>query len=152
MAHVRQQIRDHVAAILTPGAIYGDRVFKMRSYPLSEKIANAVCIYTTRATYQRETMAASPAGRIYRAQQTVVVEAFHSGPSTSVFDDIDALSAEIEQKVLDDPTFGGKVKDVILTSAEQDVNTDGGVAIASIALEFVVSYRFSPANPEVSIP
>jgi hypothetical protein len=151
MSHVRQQIRDALATILTGQGVWGSNVFKMRSYPLSEGRRAAVCIYTTRAEYQPSVISGMRAGQTYDVTLSAAIELFISSNSETVFDEVDTQSAIIEDAIGAKPDLDGLVKDVSIVGVETDVEADGSVAIGTVSIELAITYRVSPTDAETAI-
>jgi hypothetical protein len=147
MPHARQQIRDYVATAISGGTLYGTNVFKMRSHPLDDKIEAAVCIYTVNEAVSQHNIT-SAVMRI----MTLTLEAFVVGSSESAFESVDDMSQEIEDIMSADRRLGGLVKDCQLTSAVTDINTDGRRAVATLALNYEVTYRTGPGDAGVIVP
>ena len=151
MTHARQQIRDAIAAIVTGQGMWGDKVFKMRSYPLSEKIDAAICVYTTRSENRPSVMSSMRAGQTYDVTLSASIELFVVGNSETVYDTADSQSAIIENLIGEKPDLDGLVKDVSIVGVDTDVQTDGSVAFGTVSIEMSVLYRVSPTDAETII-
>lgn len=149
MAHARQQIRDAIASVVNGGTVYGTNVFKMRTIPLDDSIVSGVCIYTVSENIQQMSMG-RPADQ--RRQLDANIEAFAVGSSTSVFDTVDDIATEIEQKMANNYTLGNLVEDCQLVGSSTDVNNEGKKAIGTLALTYRIIYKVNPTNSEVILP
>lgn len=146
MSHVRQQIRDRFATILTglPGT--GSSVYKMRRYALDDAKLPAIAIYTLQESSSLITIGA----RTLRRVVNVGVEIAARGSSTSIFDTIDGYCVNVEEAVGNDFSLNGLAKSCVLTSSEIDVNVEGEKALATARLVFAVEYVTSINDVELA--
>ena len=136
MAHVRQQIRNRIATLVTGLATTGSNVYKMRRYSLDEAKLPAVVVYTMDENSSLITVGT----RTLRRSTNVAVQAFAKGSSTSVFDTIDTICVEIEEAIAADFTLNGLAKSCILTSTNMDINVEGEQSIGSANMIYNVEY------------
>lgn len=143
MSHVRQQIRDYVAAGLGALATTGARVYVGRTRPLSPSHDPALLIYTRSETAERFVRGAPP--KIERAC-TLHLEGRVS-TTTPPDDLLDTIAAEIEAGMAalisygTGVFFGGLVQNVQLRSTQIIVEADGDRHIGGVQLEYLVTYR-----------
>lgn len=136
MSHVRQQIRDRVATLVTGLPTIGASVYKMRRYALDDAKLPAICVYTTDESSSLITIGS----RTLRRVINVVVDIIIKGSSTAVSDSIDTICVSAEEAMAADFTLNGLAKSSVLTSSEIDVNVEGEKSIASARLVYAVEY------------
>lgn len=136
MAHVRQQIRDRVATLVTGLPTTGASVYKMRRYALDDAKLPAICVYTTDESSSLITIGS----RTLRRVINVVVDIIIKGSSTAVSDSLDTICVSAEEAMAADFTLNGLAKSSVLTSSEIDVNVEGEKSIASARLVYAVEY------------
>lgn len=136
MSHVRQQIRNRIATILTGLPSTGNNVYKMRRYALDDAKLPAILIYTMDESSSLITIGT----RTMMRTINVAVEVIAKGASTTIQDTIDGLCVNIEQAVGNDFQLNGLAKSTILTSTEIDISVDGENPISSARLTFAVQY------------
>jgi hypothetical protein len=169
MAHLRKQIRDY-AAILLSGYIYNrfgivllDRsnnkiqpadeivpngsIYKSRHYALDDAKLPAICVYTESASSALVTIGE----RVLEHTLELRVDVIDKGASGSIFENAEQFAAEIVDAILSDESMGGLVKDITLTSMDTDVGTQGERAMGMSELRFEVVYRTAINNCEVSV-
>jgi hypothetical protein len=169
MAHVRKQIRDYVATLLT-GFVYDrfvivllDRsgseiqpnydllptgsIYKARHYALDDDKLPAIIIYTENATSSLVTIGS----RILMHDLELRVDVINKGLSTTIFENVEQFGAEIVEAIQGNDDFGGLVKDCVLTSMETDTNSAGDRTMGIVQLRFDVQYRTAIDNCEVSV-
>lgn len=136
MSHVRQQIRDRVATLVTGLPTTGSSVYKMRRYALDDAKLPAICVYTTDESSSLITIGS----RTLRRVINVVVDIIIKGSSTAVSDSLDTICVSAEEAMAADFTLNGLAKSSVLTSSEIDVNVEGEKSIASARLVYAVEY------------
>lgn len=136
MSHVRQQIRDRVATLVTGLPTTGTSVYKMRRYALDDAKLPAICVYTMDESSSLITIGS----RTLRRVINVVVDIIIKGSSTTVSDSIDTICVSAEEAMAADFTLNGLAKSSVLTSSEIDVNVEGEKSIASARLVYAVEY------------
>ena len=168
MAHVRTQIRDTVAALLTSyiydrlGIVLLDRtggkvelndgllpsgsIYKMRRYALDDSKLPAICVYTTDETSSLATIG----NRTLRRVINVMVEIYAKGASGTISDTVDNLCVAAEEAIAGNFSLNGLVKSCILTSTETDINVEGESSIGSARLVYAVEYVTSISAVETA--
>ena len=136
MSHVRQQIRDRVATLVTGLPTTGASVYKMRRYALDDSKLPAICVYTTDESSSLITIGS----RTLRRVINVVIDIIIKGSSTAVSDSLDTICVSAEEAMAADFTLNGLAKSSVLTSSEIDVNVEGEKSIASARLVYAVEY------------
>ena len=146
MSHVRTQIRDRVATLVTGLPVTGSSVYKMRKYALDDAKLPAICVYTTDESSALITVGS----RTLRRVINVMVEAFVKGQSTAVSDTIDGVCVSIEEAIAADFALNNLAKSCILTSTEVDVHIEGEQAIGTARLVYAVEYVTSIGDVETA--
>jgi hypothetical protein len=169
MSHVRQQIRDYVATLLTDfiydrfGIIMLDRaggqiksndslldtgtVYKFRRYALDDNQLPAMLVYTTNDV----TSLATIGSRTLAHNLQLRVDIINKGSSLSIFENIEQFTADLVRAVEEDYDLGGLAKSCFLTGSDFSVNTTGEKAIGTGKLIFDVKYMTAIGNSQVSI-
>jgi hypothetical protein len=136
MAHVRQQIRDRIATILTGLPSTGNNVYKMRRYALDDSKLPAILVYTMDESSSLITIGSRTITRTIN----ISVEILALGSSATIQDTIDTLCVNVEEAVGNDYQLNGLAKSCILASTEVDIVTDGEKPISSARLVFACEY------------
>lgn len=169
MSHVRQQIRDHVATLLTGfiydrfGIILRDRsgsqltdnatvlgtgtIYKYRRYALDDSQLPALLIYTPTEDVQLATMGNRTLGRVLELR----VDIINKGSSTNIFENIEQFCAEMASAIEEDYDLGGLAKSCILSQTDIAVDTSGERAIGTGKMFFNVTYVTAINNCQVSV-
>lgn len=146
MSHVRTQIRDHIATLVTGLPSTGSSVYKMRKYALDDSKLPAICIYTTDESSGLITVGTRTLRRVINA----IVEIYAKGPSVTISDTIDGICVSAEEAIAADFTLNGLAKSCILTSTETDVNVEGENGIGTARLVYAVEYVTSIGDVETA--
>lgn len=146
MAHVRQQIRDRIATLVTGLPTTGANVYKMRRYALDDSKLPAICVYTSDETSSLITIGS----RTLRRVINVMVEVFIKGSSTAVSDTLDGICVSAEEAIAADFTLNGLAKSCVLTGTEININVEGEQSIASAQLVYSVEYVTSITDVETA--
>lgn len=136
MSHVRTQIRDRLATLVTGLPLTGANVYKMRRYALDDAKLPAICVYTTDESSSLITVGA----RTLRRVINVMVEIYAKGSSATISDTIDGICVSAEEAIAADFGLNGLAKSCILTSTETDVNVEGESGIGTARLVYAVEY------------
>lgn len=168
MAHVRQQIRDYVAALLVNfiydrfGIVIEDRfaselqvrhtgetgsLYKFRKYALDQENLPALNVYTTSDISGLATMGQ----RTINHNLELRVDIINKGASASIFESVEQFFVDLINKVEGSFDLSGLVKKSILASSEFSVQTDGEKAVGSGKIIFNMQYTTAINNCQVSI-
>jgi len=146
MAHVRKQIRDRIASVLSSGvALVSGRVYPSRVYPLTEANLPAITVYFGVETSSLLNMSTKDMIRT----ATINVDAYVRVTGT-FDDDIDAICVQIEAAMAGDFTVNGLAKDAILTSSEIDFSGDTEQPIGVARLTYTVRYVTANSDAEAA--
>lgn len=146
MAHVRKQIRDRIASVLSSGVgLVSTRVYASRVYPLTEAKLPALTVYSGVEASSLINMSSKDMFRT----MTVNVDAYVRATNT-FDDDIDAICVQIEAAMAGDFTVNGLAKDAILTSTEIDFSGDTEQPIGVARLTYTVRYVTAIDNAEAA--
>lgn len=136
MAHVRQQIRNRIATLVTGLATTGSSVYKMRRYSLDDAKLPALCVYTMDEGSNLVTVGT----RTLRRVINVAVQVFAKDSSTAISDTLDGICVEVEEAIAADFTLNGLAKSCILSSTDIDINVEGEKSVGSANLVYSVEY------------
>lgn len=146
MSHVRQQIRDRVATVVTGLPTTGANVYKTRRYALDDSKLPAICVYTMDESSTLITIGSRTLRRVINVAIDIVIK----GSSTTVSDTIDTICVSAEEAMAADFTLNGLAKSSVLTSTEIDVNVEGEKSIGSARLVYTVEYVTSITDVETA--
>jgi hypothetical protein len=144
MAHMNQQIRDRVAAIIGALPFFSGRVYKMRSYALDEAKLPAAVVYTNR----QSSSLVSIGFRTLQGSLNLTVDIHIKGFSATIVNEIDDACVLIEDAIGSDFSLNGLVKSCVLTETDVDINVEGEKPTASARLSYVAEYVTSIADVE----
>ena len=134
--HIRQQIRDRVASVLTTGvALVSSRVYTSRVYPLSEAKLPAIAVYTSSET--SNLMSFQPP--TLQRSMSLTVDVYARAVDT-FDDDVDAICVQIEDAIGDDFRVNGLAKQIHLISTDIDYNGEAEHPVGIASMTFEVSY------------
>jgi len=145
MAHVRRQIREAAAALVTGLATTGARVFQSRVYPLNDADLPCLLVNTDGEDIIADTIGALLLERSLHLKIRAVAKA-----TANLDDTLDQMLAEVEA-VLSGSTLGGLAKTVTPQSIaiQMDDSLEKPVGVAE--LDYLVSYFTSGSNPQTAL-
>lgn len=146
MAHVRQQIREAFATVLT-NANVASVISSSRVYPLPSTTTTAALIYTNTDSVTDTTLTAP---RNLTRELIIVVECV-ARKLADLDDQLDTLCKNVENAVGANNTLGGLVKDCILADTIITHDFNGDAPIGSARMQFRVMYRTAENNAEISV-
>ena len=146
MAHLRQSIRERVAADVTSLVTTGANVFQSRIFPVEDSQLPCLLVYTTSEDSEVTEMASPrPMTRILNVVVQGVVGAAQPD------DTLDLISKEVEVALAGDVSINSLANNSFLSSTEIDFNADGAKPIGTVVLNYSVEYRNLDNNPESAI-
>lgn len=146
MAHVRQQIRDRIAANLGALATTGSNVYVSRVYPIANNRLPGLLLYTKSEETSYITMSLP---RTQERMLTVTAECYVRAVDN--YDDVlDNIAAEIETALFADPTLNGLARDVLVTSIETEFSNEGDQPLARSTMDINVIYITTEGSPTVA--
>ena len=146
MAHLRQSIRERVAADVTSLVTTGANVFQSRIFPVEDSKLPCLLVYTTSEDSEVTEMASPrPMTRILNVVVQGVVGAAQPD------DTLDLISKEVEVALAADVSINSLANNSFLSSTEIDFNADGAKPIGTVVLNYSVEYRNLDNNPESAI-
>jgi len=141
--HVRQSIRDNITTTLTGLPSTGSNVYQTRVYPIAPDKLPGIAVYTRSESSDYLTVTIP---RTLVRTLTVSVEAYVQGSDN----DLDAISASIEEALAVDVTRGGYAKDTRVVSFEADFSGDSDQPVGSAVVQVEIDYVTIEGNPEVA--
>ena len=146
MAHLRQSIRERVAADVTSLVTTGANVFQSRIFPVEDSKLPCLLVYTTSEDSEVTEMASPrPMTRILNVVVQGVVGAAQPD------DTLDLISKEVEVALAADVKINSLANNSFLSSTEIDFNADGAKPIGTVVLNYSVEYRNLDNAPETAI-
>ena len=146
MAHLRQSIRERVAADVTSLVTTGANVFQSRIFPVEDSKLPCLLVYTT-SEESEVTEMASP--RPITRMLNVVVQGVVGAAQPD--DTLDLISKEVEVALAGDVSINSLASNSFLSSTEIEFNADGAKPIGTVVLNYSVEYRNLDNNPESAI-
>lgn len=145
--HVRQQLRETAAALLTGLSLTGPRVFQSRAYPVQDGELPCLLVSTEEESVEYLSMS-FPRRQSRRITLSVKVLA---KSVIDVDDVLDAICLEAESVLLADPFLSGLAKDTQLRSTVTGFSSEGErpVGVAQMRFEVVIHTRENA--PDVAI-
>lgn len=144
--HLRRQIREAAAALVTGLGTTGARVFQMRIYPLQAAELPGLLVFTNDETAERLTF---PAPSIIERRLELVVEGY--ARATSNLDDtLDGIAKEVEVAIGGDHGLGGLAKSATLRSTQVEM-VDADQPVGMVRMIFDVVYMVREGAPDVAL-
>lgn len=145
--HVRQQIREALAAVVTSLATTGARVYQSRVVQLEANELPALLIATNSESIDVLDFVSNPS-----LERTLTINVTAVAKAVSNLDDtLDQIIKEVEVAVSTSNTLGGLVKDVVLTGIEIEMNADAEMPTGQAVLTFNANYYTRAQAPDVSL-
>lgn len=146
MSHVRQQIREAVATVLTGLTTSGARVFQSRLRVLSD--ADLPCLLINTDDESIDTPAISHAAMQERELQLLVRAVAKNG--ASVDDLLDTMLAEVET-AMTGQTLGGIAKGLVLEKISIEMNDELEKPIGIASATYRVTYYTADGAPGTAL-
>jgi hypothetical protein len=148
--HLRRQIREAVATLLTGLTTTGNRVFQSRVQTLKDSQLPALVILTNEETVTQQTIHSNP---LLERQLSVQVIA-KAKANTNLDDTLDQIIKEVEMAVFASDaanTLGGLVKGLVLDSLDITFNGEAETKVGEAVMAFTAVYFNQAATPDVSV-
>ena len=146
MAHLRQSIRERVAADVTSLVTTGANVFQSRIFPVEDSKLPCLLVYTTSEESEVTEMASPrPMTRILNVVVQGVVGAAQPD------DTLDLISKEVEVAMAADISINSLANNSFLSSTEIEIFSEGVKPIGTVMLNYSVEYRNLDNAPETAI-
>jgi len=147
MSHVRTQIRDAVAGLLTSVSPVIGPALKSRTWPIAETSLPVTLVYTNAEGID---VGEGDGFDVYDRVLQVVIEPVVQNP-----DDVDTVLddqiAAVETALGNDIGLGGLVLHCLLRAIEIIISTEGAQPIARARLTYEARYRTSFTDPTIVI-
>lgn len=145
--HVRQQIREALATVVTGLVTTGAHVYQSRVVQLESSELPALLIATNSESIDVLDFVNNPS-----LERTLTINVTAVAKAVSNLDDtLDTIIKEVEVAVSTSNTLGGLVKDVVLTGIEIEMNSDAEMPTGQAVLTFNANYYTRAQAPTVSI-
>ena len=146
MAHVRQQIRERMQAVLLAGvASASGRVYTSRVYALNQLSLPAVTI-----SFDSESSGLITIGSRTMDRTVNIMLDVYSAAISDLDDALDAICVEVEESVAGDFTMNGLAKSCLLTSTDLSLTGGSETPIGVARLTYAVSYVTSITDVETA--
>ncbi len=144
--HLRRQIRERVATMLTGLSTTGSNVFQSHVYPLENADLPALCIYT-----QDEEIEVGAMGdpRVCHSTMTLIVDGY-AQTSSNLDDQLDQIGKEVQVAMAGDVDIDNLVRDSYLSSVDISYSGEGTSPIGVIRHNYSVLYRYAENAPDVA--
>jgi hypothetical protein len=141
MAHVRKQIRDKVAALLSANvSLVKRRVYTTRVHPLNDSNLPAISVYTGSESSNR-----LQAGVTDMIRELSLEIDCYVRETSSFDDDVDAIAVQVEEAMAGNFTLDGLAKFTVLTSTQIQFDGDADQILGIAKLTYSVRY-VTPIN------
>lgn len=148
--HVRQQIREAAATLLTGLSTTGARVYQSRVHVLSDADLPGLVITTNEEQVEFASIG-FPA--LLNRQLDLQVRAVAKS-NTDLDDTLDTMVKEVETALsasVSANTLGGLAKSIALSSIYIDMNADAEKTTGQAVMNFTVQYKTQANAPDISI-
>lgn len=136
MAHVRKQIRDRIASVLSSNvSLVKRRVYATRVYPLTEDNLPAITVYAGSEVSSRLNMGLNDLNRSLSIDVDIYVRV-----TKSFDDDVDKIAVQVEEAIANDFTVNGLAKEAVLTGTDIQFSGDAEQPVGVAKLTFTVRY------------
>ena len=143
MSHVRQQIREAVAVIVTSLTTTGANVFQSRVYNVQASELPCLLVYT------KDESVGPEQGTMLAMQRSLTLTIEGKAKATADLDDtLDDIAKEVEIAVAADITIGALAHSIFLESTLIELSGDGDQPIGNVSLNYIVNYMTPFGDPE----
>lgn len=146
MAHVRKQIRDAFATLLTGLTTTGSNVFVAPTEPIP--MDNTPALEITTPDDARES-ASNPVPRTF--ERTLSIQVMGHTYQANPVDLLDTIAVEVETAVASNVTLGGLCQLLILNTTEIVITGESATPTGYITMNFTCKYVHKENTPEVAI-
>lgn len=151
MPHVRQQIRDAAATLITGTAMptTGDAVFKSRQRALNVDQLPCWAVFTKN---ERHVLEERTTGGEMRRDVELRFEGYvRDADGDSANDTLDDMLVELETQIETDRKLGGLLKDLVLDTIEFDGEDDADQVMYAVRVSYIATYWIVRGSPETAI-
>jgi len=145
--HLRQQIREALAQVVTGLATSGSHVYQSRVVQLEANELPALKVLTGDEAVTIVDIGSNP---LQERNLTVTVTAVAKA-ANNLDDMLDTMIKEVEVAVASSNTLGGLVKDVVLTGTGVDMNAEAELPTGQALITFNANYYTRAQAPDVSL-
>jgi hypothetical protein len=148
--HVRQQIREALATLLTGLTTSASRVYQSRILPLDDSELPALLIATNEEEIEALSVNANP---LLERSLSVAVTAV-AKVSANLDDTLDSSIKEVETAInasVVANTLNGLIKDMVLQNIQVEMNAEADKPIGWAVMTIKATYYTQAAAPDISI-
>lgn len=147
MAHIRQQIRHAVVALIKGSTLVGDRVEASRARPLRRDEPTSAFVYTSTEQSEDIDMGGTTQERAIR----VKVDTVTKGDEDARQDDLDAFAVFVEKAFANDPRLGGLVNAIQYRTTDFAANTEGEKTFQVMSMTYDIAVLTHNSDPETAL-
>lgn len=140
--HVRQQIREAVATLVTGLTTTGSRVHQSRMRPVAD--GGLPCLLVHSNDTERVDMA--DADTLQQRELPIVIRGLAKG-GTTLDDTLDAIALEVETAMATNPRLSGKAQMSRLVSVDTDFDGSTDKPVGEIQLTYAFTYFVQAGSP-----
>lgn len=148
MAHVRAQIRQGIAQVLTGLNKTGSRVYPSRMFSLDESDLPSISVYTTDEASPEEItkVTLGTPSRLHR-NLPLIIEG-HAIVDEKIDDELDQIALEIEVAMGAPFSIDSHALAVRLVSTQMIISGDGDAQVGVVRLLYSISYSTLETSPD----
>jgi hypothetical protein len=140
MTHIRKQIRDAVATVLTGLTTTETRVFVSRVYPMERTSLPGIIIMTASDELMPENSTGYAGGVSIMSNLQLIVKAYAKN-TTHVENNLDQIEMEVREALANAKTLGGLSRDINWVKTDIDLEANGEEPVGVAEMLFNIGYR-----------
>ena len=141
MPHVRRQLREAAAALVTGLGTTGTRVFQSRMRPQSDTALPCLLVATN-----DEAISPASIDDHYERSLTLSIKGIAKA-SASLDDTLDQIALEVETALAGDPDFGNLAAGLQLRGIQIDFDDTTDKPVGVITLDYAITYFTAAGSP-----
>lgn len=145
MSHVRQQIREAIAAEVTGLTTTGSNVHQSRIWNFEAGDLPCLSVFTNSETSETVSLGET----MSRIMQVAVEGYVRQAADTD--DTLDTVASEVEVAMASDQTFGGLARASELSGTEIAYSTEGERVVGVVTLTYQVQYYTASNAPDTAL-
>ena len=148
MPHVREQIRDAVAAALADLTLTEDRVFTSQFHELHDEELPGLRIFTENEGESENLTLNDPPLQLRPLE--LMIEAVDK-TAEDIDNTLDDIAEDVEIAMMADVTLGGLVQGIIYVGTEKEVIEEGEQPVGVARLNYIVTYQVMGNAPGTAV-
>lgn len=142
--HVRQQIREAIATLVTGLSTTGSRVHQSRMRPRGEGELPCLLVHSNDV----ESISAADADTLQQRDLPIVIRGLAKAGAT-LDDTLDAIALEVETAMASNPRLSGKAHRSQLTAVDTEFDDESDQPVGEIQLTYTFTYFVQAGTPGV---